>query len=92
MDFGWDPKKAAANLAKHGVDFEVAKDVFFDPAALLEFDDSEEDEERWHIIGLARGRVYFIVFTERNNDVKRIISARKATKREERDYFGQAAT
>jgi uncharacterized protein len=92
MDFEWDPNKAAANLAKHGVDFEVVKDVFFDRIALFEPDDSEPGEERWRIIGLAQGRVYFVVFTERNNDVKRIISARKATKREQRDYFGQTAT
>jgi uncharacterized DUF497 family protein len=92
MDFEWDPRKAAANLAKHGVDFEIAIEVFLDGAALLEPDDSEPGEERWRIIGLAQGRVLFVVFTERGGDVKRIISARKATRREEREYFGQAAS
>ena len=66
-------------------------EVFFDRAALLEPDDSEPSEERWRIIGLAQGKVLFVVFTERDDDVKRIISARQATKREEREYFSQAA-
>lgn len=89
-DIEWDQAKAKTNLAKHGVNFEVAKDVFLDRAAILERDDSDPDERRWSIIGLAGGRVLFVVFTERDNDVTRIISARKASKREERDYFGQA--
>ncbi len=91
MDFEWDPKKAKANKAKHGVDFELAKDVFRDPSRLSSPDDSSADEERWRSIGLAGGKVLFVVFTERDDDVIRIISAREASKREERDYFGQAA-
>jgi hypothetical protein len=91
MEFEWDPRKAKANKAKHGVDFELAKDVFRDPARLSSLDDSSEDEERWRIIGLAGGKVLFVVYTERDGDVIRIISAREASKREERDYFGQAA-
>jgi uncharacterized protein len=47
MDFDWDPKKAKANKLKHGVDFELAKDVFRDPACLSSLDDSSADEERW---------------------------------------------
>jgi uncharacterized DUF497 family protein len=73
------------------VDFEVAKSVFRDPAAIIEFDDSDPDEERWRIVGLAGDKVLFVVFTERDDSVTRIISARKANKREERAYFGQAA-
>jgi uncharacterized DUF497 family protein len=88
-DFEWDPSKAKANLAKHGVDFEVAKQVFSDPAAIMEPDDSDPAEERWRVIGLASGRVLFAVFAERGDDVIRIISAREANKREERGYFGQ---
>ena len=91
MDFEWDSKKAKANKLKHGVDFEVAKEVFLDPACLSSLDDSSADEERWRVIGLAGGKVLFVVFTERNGDVIRIISAREASKREEREYFGQAA-
>jgi len=91
MDFEWDPAKAKTNKAKHGVDFELAKDVFRDPARLSCLDDSSEAEERWRIIGVAGGKVLFVVFMERDDDVIRIISAREANKREERDYFGQAA-
>jgi uncharacterized DUF497 family protein len=91
MDFEWDPKKAKANKAKHGVDFEVAKDVFRDPARLSSLDDSGADEERWRVIGLAGGKVLFVVYVERDDDAIRIISAREASKREEREYFGQAA-
>ena len=91
MDFEWDPEKAKTNKAKHGVDFELAKDVFRDPARLSSLDDSSADEERWRIIGLAGGKVLFVVYVERDDDVIRIISAREANKREERDYFGQAA-
>ena len=91
MDFEWDPKKAKTNKAKRGVDFELAKDVFREPARLSSLDDSSEDEERWRIIGFAGGKVLLVVFTERNNDVIRIISAREANKHEARDYFGQTA-
>ena len=87
MDFEWDPKKAKANKAKHGVDFELAKDVFRDPACLSSLDDSSEDEERWRIIGLTGGKVLLVVFTERNNDVIRIISARQANPSEIRRYL-----
>jgi uncharacterized DUF497 family protein len=90
-DFEWDPAKANTNLLKHGVDFEVASRVFQDPAAIIEPDDSDPGEERWRAIGLAGGEVLFVVFTERNEHVTRIVSARKANKREERAYFGQAA-
>jgi uncharacterized DUF497 family protein len=91
MDFEWDPRKAKANEAKHGVDFELAKDVFRDPACLSSLDETSEDEERWRIIGSAGGKVLLVVFTERNGDVIRIISAREASNREEREYFGQTA-
>lgn len=77
-------------MAKHGVDFDVAKNVFLDPAAIVEPNDSDPAEDRWRTIGLAGGKVLFVVFTERSGNVIRIISARKANKREERNYFGQA--
>jgi uncharacterized DUF497 family protein len=90
-EFEWDPAKARANLAKHGVDFEVAKDVFRDPAAIVELDDSDPGEERWRATGLAGGKVLFVVFAERDGDVIRIISARQANNSEESAYFGQKA-
>ena len=91
IEFEWDSRKAAANLAKHEVDFNFAKAVFFDFAALTEVDDSDPAEERRKTIGLAAGNVLVVVHTEPVIDVIRIISARKATRREEREYFGQAA-
>jgi uncharacterized protein len=88
QDFEWDPAKARTNLAKHGVDFEVAKNVFLDPAAITEQDNGDPVEERWRTIGLAGGKVLFVIFTERDGNVIRIISARKANKREQETYFG----
>jgi uncharacterized DUF497 family protein len=90
MDFEWDSTKARANKAKHRVTFEEAITVFFDPARILDIDETDQDDERWWTIGLAGSRLLFVVYTERDNDVIRIISARKASKREERNYFGQA--
>ena len=90
-EYEWDSRKAAANLAKHGVEFNFAKAVFFDRAALTEIDDSDPSEERWKTVGLADGKVLVVVHTEPDIDVIRIVSARKATKREERIYFGQTA-
>lgn len=90
MDFEWDSTEARANKAKHRVTFEEAITVFFDPARILDIDETDQDDERWWTIGLAGSRLFFVVYTERDNDVIRIISARKASKREERTYFGQA--
>ena len=89
--FEWNPAKARTNLIKHGVDFEVAKDVFLDRSGIIDLDDSDPEEERWRIIGHAGGKLLFVVFTEPDNDVIRIISAREANKREERCYYGQTA-
>jgi uncharacterized protein len=89
--FEWNPAKARTNWVKHGVDFEVAKNVFLDQAGLIDIDDSHPEEERWRIIGRAGGRLLFVVFTEPDDDVIRIISAREANKREERRYYGQTA-
>jgi len=89
MEFDWDPKKAKANLAKHGVSFERAKLVFSDSLALIE-DDEETSEERWRLTGMADGILLRVVFTERESDngglVTRIISARQATQAERRRY------
>jgi uncharacterized DUF497 family protein len=89
--FEWSPVKARRNLSKHGVDFEVAKNVFLDRAGVIDSDSSDPDEERWRIIGLAGGKLLFVVFTEPDDDVIRIISAREASRHEERRYFGQTS-
>jgi uncharacterized DUF497 family protein len=60
MDFEWDPDKAAENRRKHpGVSFDDATYVFLDPLALDDIDNSDPNEERWRIIGNARGRILF---------------------------------
>lgn len=84
----WDNRKATANLAKHGVAFEEASSVFGDPLAVI-FDDEDhsQDELREIIIGHSlRQRLLLVSFTEREEGIVRIISARKATRRERNDY------
>jgi uncharacterized protein len=86
-DFEWDDTKAAENYAAHGVIFEEARAVFSDPLASERLDDREDyGEERWVITGLAEGMVTTVVYTERN-DRRRLISARRATRTEQDDYF-----
>lgn len=85
--FEWDRRKAAANLARHGVPFEEALTVFADPLARI-FDDEDDsiDEHRGIIIGHSiRERVLVVCFTQRG-DAVRIISARRVTKNERKDY------
>jgi uncharacterized DUF497 family protein len=89
LKFDWDKSKAKDNYAKHGVSFELARDVFADPFA-IEFLDDRQDygEERYVIVGIVRGQVLYVGYTERN-DFFRIISARRATKHEQEFYFQQ---
>ncbi len=87
QEFEWDKDKAAINKQKHKVSFEEAATVFADPLASI-FDDElhSEEEQREIIIGHSVKRHLLLVsFTERGGKV-RIISARRATKKESRDY------
>ena len=87
MSFEWDPRKAAANRKKHGVSFEEALTVFGDRLARI-FDDPDHSgtDAREIIVGhSARQRLLVICFVERGVRV-RIFSARKATRRERKDY------
>ena len=89
--FEWDPAKAAANVKKHQVSFEEARSVFFDEFATQFFDeDHSMNEERFLILGKSSGTKLLIVcHCERENgEIIRIISARKATKRESAFYQG----
>jgi len=81
--FEWNPTKAAGNLAKHGVAFDEAKTVFEDPMLITFIDDEHSvDEERYITLGISgRGRLLVVAHTERERRI-RIISARKATKKE----------
>ena len=85
--FEWDFKKAKTNIEKHGVSFEEASTAFRDPLSLT-IDDPlhSRDEERWVLIGMSyNNHLLVIVHTERGNNI-RIISARKATKKERKYY------
>jgi uncharacterized DUF497 family protein len=85
--FEWDETKAAENYAKHGVTFELATEVFKDPFAIERLDDRKNyGENRFILIGSAEGAILTIVYTDRSDRI-RIISARRATKREQDDYF-----
>lgn len=86
--FEWDRNKAATNLKKHEVSFEEAITVFDDPLALI-FDDPDHSgkEEREIIVGRSiLKRLVLVSFTERLENVIRIISARLLTKQERQDY------
>ena len=87
LEFEWDPAKAAANLAKHGVSFEEASTVFADPLAATIADPAHSRGEERHVIfGVsARGRALAVMHTERAPRI-RIISARPATRRERDAY------
>jgi uncharacterized DUF497 family protein len=89
LRFEWDPTKDQANRRKHRVSFAEAESVFVDEhARLLDDPDHSEDEDRFILLGLSsRFRVLVVVHTYRGDeDVIRIISARRAT-RAERAYY-----
>jgi hypothetical protein len=86
----WDPDKAAANRRKHGLSFETAVLVFYDPLHASK-PDPHPDGDRWHTIGLVGPVLLLVVHTwpeesEEGEQVGRIISARKATAHERRAY------
>jgi uncharacterized protein len=86
MLFEWDDRKAAQNVAKHGVIFEYAARVFLDPHR-LDREDTRRDygEERRFSLGMVEARLFAIAYTRRGK-VIRLISARKANEREQRKY------
>ena len=90
MAFEWDPEKARANLAKHGVHFAESTSVFFDDRAItIVDDDSDPEESRFVSIGTgAKSRILVVVYSWRQNNI-RIISARKATASERSQYEEQ---
>ncbi len=87
--FEWDAKKAAANQRKHGVTFDEARTVFFDEnAKLINDPDHSDDEDRFVILGLSSNFRFVLVchcYREQGN-VIRIISARKASTKESKQY------
>ncbi len=94
FNFEWDPYKAKQNLRKHKVNFEPTAEVFLDPLAISIYDEKHSiDEDRWITIGKDRSDnvlVFIHTFHEEDTDncKIRVISARKATKKEIKQYEG----
>ena len=89
IEFEWDPAKAAANTRKHGVSFEEAMTVFYDEFAVQFFDEPHSTgEERFLMLGMSSSANLLLVChcERRGGDVIRIISARKATRKESAYY------
>jgi uncharacterized protein len=86
MEYEWDEAKCLANLRKHGIDFIDVPVVFDGDTLTVEDNRYSYGEQRFVTFGLLQGRVVAVVHTERE-DCTRIISARKATKYEQRTYF-----
>jgi uncharacterized protein len=89
--FEWDEKKAASNQKRHKVSFEEATKVFGDPLAVTIEDPlhSEPDAQRFITLGISGGQVLLIVVHCERGRAIRIISARKATRREKKEYEEQ---
>src|ERR1019366_4747954 len=88
--FEWDEAKAESNLRKHGISFDDAIEVFYDPYAVFEQDRIVDGEIRWEVVGMVGGTIVLQVahtVTELDRDeVIRIISARPATRKERKRY------
>ncbi len=87
MHFGWDAGKCDANLSKHGFDFEDAREVFAGLTLTVKDDRFEYDEHRFITLGMVKDIVVVIAHTETDEEI-RVISMRKATRNEQKTYFG----
>jgi len=87
ITFEWDDEKAAANWRVHGVAFHQAVRAFRDPFGVERIDDREAyGEERVNLLGMCDGVILQVTYTERGERI-RIISARRAVKHEQDDYY-----
>jgi len=88
VKFVWDEKKAEENFKNHGIAFEEAQEVFFDPNAIDFFDSehSTDQESRYNIIGLSSRRLLFVAYTESQDKTIWLIPARKAEAKYRRLY------
>lgn len=87
LKFEWDEEKAKINFKKHRIPFETAAKVFLDENRIEIYDEAHSiEEDRYITIGLA-GEVLFVVYTQRQSRI-RLISARLATARERKVYYG----
>ena len=87
MKFQWDENKRIRNLAKHRLDFQDAHLIFNDDSFFVQDNRYQYDEARFILYGILLGRVIVVVFSMPDDDVVRIISMRKATKRERKSYY-----
>ncbi|OIN92147.1 MAG: hypothetical protein AUJ20_08595 [Comamonadaceae bacterium CG1_02_60_18] len=92
--FEWDEVKALRNLRKHGVAFDDAVGVFSDPFAIMRQDRIEGGELRWQTVGMIEGHLVLLIAhtvgeTQDNKEVIRIISARRADRKERQRYENQ---
>ncbi len=89
--FEWDPEKAESNAQKHGITFEEASTAFGDPLGLLMRDpDHSFDEERYLLLGMSSQQTLVVVSFAERPPHTRLISARRATARERRQYEEEA--
>ncbi|MGN6319364.1 BrnT family toxin [Trinickia sp.] len=86
MEFEWDEQKNRINILKHGIDFNDAIDVFNHPVLVTLDKRDDYGEERWIALGWMRATLAVVVYVERRGPVTRIVSARKAVKREAKRY------
>jgi uncharacterized DUF497 family protein len=86
MEYEWDPEKAQSNVVKHGIRFADAVGVFTDEYAVM-VEDPDDEEHRYIALGLdSLFRIVVVVYTWRNHTI-RLISARKATRKERKQYL-----
>lgn len=89
MTFEWAEAKRAANLAKHGIDFVDALEMFAAPMFVRSDERKDYGELRWQGLGIVQGRLMVVAYTKREPNTIRIISLRKANSRE-KDFFEDA--
>jgi uncharacterized DUF497 family protein len=87
MELEWDVAKSALNLQKHGVSFDDAALVFYDLGRIEAYDGREDyNEDRWATVGRAYSALLYVVYTIRQEETVRLISARKANAIEQKKY------
>jgi hypothetical protein len=91
MRYEWDEAKRRINLQQHGIDFADIPTLFTGKIVVLEDDRYDYGEVRFLAFGLLAGRLIVVAYTERGEDVIRLISARKANKYETNQYYDQIA-
>ena len=84
--FEWDEKKRHANLCKHGIDFLEAVEMFQSPMLVVADNREDYGEDRLIGVGLSKGRLLVVIFTEPQPDIIRVISLRKATRNEQAQF------